>query len=226
MEIKQKLFEILKENKPFNEGIQKKVGRDRAIVYGVYLLGEYEIEPTFQRICVTCFKLFPESFSFVEFPEYPDSRVVRNCIWHCVHASKGWLVGSDKTKYSVTEKGKDDVIPIFKKLIDSNMDIDSLPYFLKMRGVTKRELVTKPVDKEGNIIQEIKQSKGFELFKGNKEEIRSVDIKQSIGGDRYVSEVFLNKKLKEAFEACELINDKEVKSYLEWIKENWSNFVR
>ena len=196
MKIKEKLLDILNKHEIFSEDIQKKVGRDRAVVYGVYFLETHGIEPTFQRICVTCFKLFPESFSFVEFPEYPDSRVVRNCLLHCVYKTKEWLVGSDKTFYSVTEKGKDNVIPIFKKLIDSNMDIESLPHLMKIRGTKKDPLVTKPTDKEVNFVNEIKHSKGFTLYNKNREQIKSVDIKKSLGGDRYVSEVFLDKKWK------------------------------
>jgi len=226
MDEKNKILDLLTKHEFFNENIQKKVGRDRAIVYAVYLLESNKIEPTFQRTCVVCFKLFPESFSFSEFPEFPDSRIVRNCLWHCVYKTKGWLVGSDKTKYSTTEKSRMEVIPIFLKLLDSKMDVESLPHTMKVRGISKKELVTKSIDKEGKIIQEIKQSKGFQLFNRNREEIKSFDIKQSLGGDRYVSEAFLNKKLKDALEACKLLNDNDVISYLKWIQETWNKYIR
>ena len=61
---REKLLDILKMHKPFKEEIQKKVGRDRSIIYVVNLIESNDIEPTFQRICVTAFKIFPESFSF------------------------------------------------------------------------------------------------------------------------------------------------------------------
>jgi hypothetical protein len=224
MDEKNKTLYLLTKHEFFNENVQKKVGRDRSTVYAVYLLESNKIEPTFQRICIVCFKLFPESFSFPEFSEFPDSRIVRNCLWHCVYKTKGWLVGSDKTKYSITEKSRIEVIPIFLKLLDSKMNVEeSLPHSMKVRG---KELVTKSIDKEGKIIQEIKQSKGFQLFNGKREEIKSFDIKQSLGGDRYVSEAFLNKKLKEAVEACMLLNDNNVISYLKWIEENWNKYIR
>lgn len=221
MEDKEILLKLVDSHGIIDESIQKKIGRDRAIVYCVKLLQENNIEPTFQRICVSCFKIFPESFSFVEFPEYPDSRVVRNCLWHCVHDSKGWLVGSDKRNYSLTQKGEDEVIPIFKKLIETDMDVDSLPIFLKIRGKTKRELVTKPTDKEVNILNHIRDSQGFLLFEKNRVEVRSVDIKKSLGGDRYVSNGFIRKKLNDALKACEILDDKDIKKYLIWIKENY-----
>ena len=226
MNFKQKLLSILENNPKFSEDLQGKIGRDRSIVYGVYFLEENNIEATFQRICITCFYMFPESFSFVEFPEYPDSRIVRNCIWHCTDKSKSWLVGSDKTYYNITDKARDEVLPIFRKLIDSNMDAESLPYLMKIKGKKKDPLFTKPRDKEVSFYQGIKKSKGFRLYQENRDQIKSVDIKNSLGGDRYVSEVFLSRKWKEAFGASELIGDKDVKKYLEWIKENWSKYVK
>lgn len=224
MEEKEKLFDILKQHEIFKEEIQKKLGRDRAIVYSVYLLENNRIEATFQRVCLVSFKLFPESFSFPEFPEFPDSRVVRNCLWHCVHKSKEWLVGSDKTKYGLTEKGKD-IVTIFLKLIKNKMDIQSLPLSFQLKGVTKKELVTKPMDAEVNYIKEIQKSKAYELFIKNKEGIKSIDIKKSLGGDRYSPSSYLRDKLSRATKACEMTDSREVKSYLNWVSNNWSQLM-
>jgi len=224
MNEKKKLLNELKKHDTFNEEIQKKVGRDRAVVYSVYFLENIGIEATFQRISVVAFKLFPESFSFLEFPEYPDSRVIRNCLWHCVHKSKQWLIGSDKTHYNTTEKGKE-VVKIFLKLIENNMDIKSLPFYLQIRGITKKELITKATDAEINFIQEIKNSKAYLLFMRDKDAVRSVDIKKSLGGDRYSPSSYIYNKLTKALKLSELTNDTNLKLYLNWVKNNWSKLV-
>tara|TARA_Y100000310_G_scaffold344459_1_gene457338 strand:- start:4368 stop:5087 length:720 start_codon:yes stop_codon:yes gene_type:complete len=220
MEDKNKLMDLLNKHEPFKENIQKKVGRDRAVVYAVHLLEINNIEATFQRICICAFKLFPESFAFVEFPEFPDSRIVRNCLWHCVHKAKEWLIGSDKTHYNTTEKGKD-IVNIFQRLLKNKMDLKSLPYSLQIKGLTKKEMTTKSSDKEVNYLNEIKNSKAYSLFKTKKEEIQSNDIKKSLGGDRYSSSPYLKDKLSKALDYCKLINEKNVESYLKWIKKNW-----
>ena len=170
MDEKERLFNLINKQETFNEEIQKKIGRDRAVVYSVYLLENNNFEATFQRICVVSFKLFPESFSLPEFTEYPDSRTIRNHLWHCVHQSKEWLLGSDKTKYNLTEKGKE-IVKIFSKLIENKMDTKALPLSLQVKGITKKALVTKPMDAEVNYIKEIQKSKAYELFTKNKEEI-------------------------------------------------------
>lgn len=149
---KEEIDNLLKTHQPFKEAIQKKIGRDRVVVYAVYLLENKNIEPTFQRICLVVFKLCPESFSFTEFPEYPDSRIVRNCLWHCVHSSKNWLIGSDKTHYTITEKGQE-IVQIFIKFVGSNLDTKTLPFELQLKGITKKELTTKPTDTEIRLLK-------------------------------------------------------------------------
>jgi len=221
MIVKQKLVELLNNQKKFSENIQKKVGKDRAVTYAVYFLESNNIEATFQRICVTLAKLFPESFSFTEFPNIPDSRTVRNCIWHCVDNKKGWIVGRDKHYYNTTNRGLE-IIQIFNKLIDSDMDVKSLPYSLQIKGEIKKAYDTKPKDYEINFLKEIKESKAFKLFKEDKNKIKNVDIKKSLSGDRYSPETYLYNQLTKAIKFCQLVNDKQVYSYLNWVKKNWN----
>jgi hypothetical protein len=214
---KEKVLSLLKKVISFGEGIQKKIGRDRATVYSVYLLEQEGVEPTFQRICLIAHKVFPESFSFSEFPEFLDSRIIRNCLWHCTHKTKGWLTGSDKTHYSTTEKGKNE-IALFSKLNNPG-DIDNLPMRLKLR---KRDLVTKPKDKEINYLEDIKHSKAFINFtKNNIKDISLLDIKVSLGGDRYSPQIYFENKMKTMLDLSKFYKETELFNYLKWIKENW-----
>ncbi len=226
MDDRDRLLEVLNKQEPFNEDIQKRVGRDRAVVYAVYLIENNNIEATFQRVSIALFKLFPESFSFSEFPEYPDSRSVRNCLWHCAHKSKEWLVGSDKTHYNTTEKGKE-IVQIFLKLIEGGMNIEALPYGLQLKGKTKNGLTTKPRDKEQHFLSEIiKKSGGYSKFINyNKDNIKSIDVKKSLGGDRYSPTSYLHDKLIESLRYSENYNEKDIELYLKWIKENWSKLM-
>lgn len=217
---KERLIEILADQRKFDENVQKKLGRDRAIIYSVYLLEKHNFSPTFQRICVVSSKLFPESFSLTEFSEFPDSRVVRNCLWHCVHKSKGWLQGSDKTKYNITEKGKD-IISIFLKLLDNNMDVSTISLG-NNRNNAKKELVTRPVDSEMDFLSDIKKSNAYLAFMNN-QELKSIDIKKSLRGDRYSSPAYLNNNLDKAQRIAEMYDDKDILRYLVWVRDNWEN---
>lgn len=214
---KERIIRLLKKHDVFPESIQKKLGRDRAVVYAVYLLNKQNISATFQRICVVLHKLFPESFSFTEFPEYLDSRNIRNCLWHCRDEKKGWLIGSDKTKYELSKKGEE-IASNIEKLIRKGMDIKNLPLELR-KG---KEKVTKPID-DSYLVKEIKDSNAYKKFL-KKKELQKLDIVFSLGGDRYSSKSFLEKQLKTALEKAKNRDEKKVVSFLVWVKKNWENY--
>lgn len=217
MNEKNRIIDSLKKRNSFPETIQKKIGRDRSVTYAVYFLNKNNIEPTFQRICVVLYKLFPESFSFTEFPEYLDSRNIRNCLWHCTH--NNWLIGSDKTKYKLSEEGEKIALEI-EKLDKNKMDIKSLP--LKLRK--KKDFVTKPID-DSYLVKEIKDSKGYKKF-SEKQELQKLDIALSLGGDRYSSKNFLEKQLKIALEKAKVMNEKDIIPYLLQIKKDWGKYFK
>lgn len=215
MSDKEKVITLVRSLKSLSEEIQKKLGRDRGIVHAVSLLENNKIDATFQRICLVSYKLFPESFSLTEFPDVLDSRIVRNCLWHCTHVSKGWLIGSDKTNYSTTQKGKEE-ISFFSKLKDG-ADIENLPLKFKLR---KNDLITKSNDKDVNYLTDIQKSAAFSKFMNGKlEEISSLEVRKSLGGDRYSSSVYIQNKMKRMIDIATFYKESEVLNYLIWIKE-------
>jgi len=216
---RKEIINLLKKSKVFPEAIQKKIGRDRAVVYVVYFLTKNSIEATFQRICVVSHKLFPETFSFTEFPEHLDSRNIRNCLWHCRDEKKAWLIGSDKTKYELSEKGKKISLEI-EKVNEQGMGIHALP--LKLRK--KKDLLTKAVD-DSYIINEIKSSSAFKKFL-EKKDLQKLDIILSLGGDRYSSKNFIEKQLKDALKKAKNRNEKRVVQYLLLVNENWREYFK
>ena len=217
MNEKEKIIRLSKDHNIFPESIQKKLGRDRIVVYAVHILKKNNISATFQRICVVLHKLFPESFSLTEFPEYLDSRTIRNCLWHCTH--KHWLIGSDKTKYDLSEEGKKVSLEI-ERLDKKGVGIEDLPIKFKK----SKDLITKPVD-DSYLVKEIKDSNAYKKFLGKKK-LQKLDIILSLGGDRYSSKDFIEKQLKIALEKAKSRNEEEVISYLLWVERNWRIYFK
>lgn len=56
---------------------------DKLVVYSIYLLSVEKKEATFENIVAKCFQLFPEKFSLVGYPQWPDSARI----------NKSWLNG-------------------------------------------------------------------------------------------------------------------------------------
>lgn len=108
--------DFFKKCTPIDENRYAQINKDRLVLYAVYLLEENKIEPTFEKIVATAFKLFPKRFSLLGFPMYPDARWIYYSLWHCVYPSKGWLSGNMTSGYHVTPKGKKIVSEALKAL--------------------------------------------------------------------------------------------------------------
>lgn len=78
---------------------------DRLVTVGIFKLEEAKLEKTFDNVVVILHKLFPEKFSLISFPEYPDSIRVDNTLRLDCHHSK-FVTGNRVKGYQLTSLGK------------------------------------------------------------------------------------------------------------------------
>ena len=203
--------------KPYDEKLQSNLGRDRLIVYIVYLLEKNKIEPLFQRISVLGHKLFPESFSLTEFMEYPDTRIIRNTLWHCVDKNKQWLRGSDKSAYTLTRNGQE-IASQISDFLDKKISLDHIK--LK-QNIKKKEYETIMSDKEKKFVFDLKDTKAYQDFINNKS-LRAIDIKLALLGTRYTPEDILKSNLHKFIDyASKFEKYKGIHSFLIYLEKNW-----
>ena len=91
---------------PFNQyaGISS---REKLVVYAIKYLTEQGIETTFDYVCVTAFKLFPEEFKLsAEFPEFPDIAGLNRTLMHLRPEDRDLATGKTNTNYKLTKKGQ------------------------------------------------------------------------------------------------------------------------
>ena len=80
--------------------------KDRLILFAVSYLESKKIEPTFDKIVATAFKLFPKKFSLIGFPEYPDGKTIYHCVYNHCTLTKKWLFGNVQSAFKITDRGK------------------------------------------------------------------------------------------------------------------------
>jgi hypothetical protein len=196
------------------ESIDKKtyenVDLDRLVLYAVEKLEESNIEPTFDKVVVTTFKLFPEKFSLIGFPKFPDAKRVHDCLWHCTYKTKRWLFGTAKSGYKITEKGKY-FLEETKKILQGEIKISK-----------KYEL--KPQRKEVFFINLIKKTNAFKKYLGGKTgEITETEIREILRADTNSPKEALRQNLEKYSDYAEKINSPLVKEFLNFIKERWGS---
>lgn len=90
--------------KSFDEEIYRRISINDLILFSVYSLLDKENKCTFEGLVKECFALFPKSFSFSKFPEWPDSRKLDRPLRSL--RKKKLISGGPKTFFSLTKTGK------------------------------------------------------------------------------------------------------------------------
>jgi hypothetical protein len=80
---------------------------DRLFLRAIYVFLEKNEQRTIQweDVVKSCFELFPETFSFEKYNEWPDTWKIHNCMWRCRN-QRQWIMGDAKVGISLTEIGK------------------------------------------------------------------------------------------------------------------------
>jgi len=58
-----------------------------------------------EDVVKSCFEMFPETFSFEKYKEWPDTWKIHNCMWRCRN-QRQWINGDAKVGISLTQIGK------------------------------------------------------------------------------------------------------------------------
>lgn len=75
----------------------------------VYVVSEMEangIRLSFEPVVVAAYRFFPEAFSLVGFPEYPDASRVGRTLLQCRPKYRGLIGGGTSTGFVITELGR------------------------------------------------------------------------------------------------------------------------
>lgn len=183
------------------------INKDELVLFTVNLLEENNIEPTQDKITAAAYKLFPQKFSLIGFPEYPDSLSVYYSVYHHDTKTKEWLIGNPKSGYKASDKGKE-IIGLIEKRLNESFELKSKPK------------VYVPARKEGYFIKEFRNSKVFQkIVNGKDNNILSSDIKNALNLSSEATFTTTSKVLDRYLEYAERIDDKEAIMALNKCKE-------
>jgi len=98
--------------KAFEEEIYRKITLCDLILFGISSVLDKKEKCSFEDMVKECFSLFPKSFSFSQFPKWPDSRKFDRQIRFL--RKKKLLIGRPETFLSLTKTGQKRVEEIAK----------------------------------------------------------------------------------------------------------------
>lgn len=81
--------------------------REKLVVYSIKYLNDHNIPTTFNYVCMTAYKLFPEEFKLSdEFPEQADIAGLNRTLMHLRPSDRNLAYGKPNTFYELNDKGK------------------------------------------------------------------------------------------------------------------------
>lgn len=192
------------------DDIYKNIPNEYLIIFGMHSIISRSDDCTFDKLVKECFALFPKAFSFSLYPEWPDSlkfdRPLRTL------RERGWIVGSAKTKFSLTKFGE--------SVAKEAEELLKVP-------VKDRKTIQKPVrGVEANLLTFLKSSEAFKHFSENREgfsitemELRSLlrctletperILKQNLQYSKNLAKEYSEKELLNFLEVCERVINKK-----------------
>lgn len=118
--------EIINNLEPFEYSKYRDItSNEKLMIYSAYVLEKKKIPLTFNYICITSFKLFPEKFCCdEEFKEFPSVDRLNRTMMHLKYVKKGkpYLAGSVEDGYTLTSFGKANAIEV--ESIINNTEVD------------------------------------------------------------------------------------------------------
>lgn len=200
------MSEQKKLNSSYSPDKYKNIGVDQLVIYAAKRILDGGEECTFERLVYECFTLFPENFSFVRYPEWPDSTRITKAWLRC-RTDKGWLAGTVKEGFRITSSGE----IIAKKTEKQLMGI----YVGRKTQITKR-----PRERYEAVIIHIKKTPEFLKFNESEStDISLSELKSFLGGTLETPKRILRHNLNRYFQAAIIYNDTSVISFLKLCKK-------
>ena len=210
-----------KDLKPYKLELYQGEALAKLTTVGILKLHNAEIDANFENVTVILYKLFPEKYSLVGFPEFPDTlRVNRAMTSHCITA--GYIDGTLKrNSYFLTPKGR----IVAEDLLDQ---IESGTTSQRKRSDLKQS-------KYIRLVKGVSDTTGFEKFSAKHlKEIKKFDVCESLHCTIDADEEHIKRNLEmlvlHANNTKKISNftviSESVLEYLQYIESNWEELMK
>ncbi|MFH1624487.1 MAG: hypothetical protein ABID54_04940 [Pseudomonadota bacterium] len=189
-------------------------------IYALHLLGGWQKRVHTEDVALKCYELAPSKFSWVKYPQYPDSTPARFA-----------LEAAKKQEYGALVKGESERKRTSKNIGGWMLTANGIEWVKANKGRIE-EYLGKQVPTGDRLaadrkLRELIESAAFKNFRdrGEQAEISHADFAESLVCTINTTVEVLNDRLEQLYSIAEELKREDVKSYINFCRKRFASLL-
>lgn len=188
--------------------------------YSLYWLHQWQLRRTIEAVAVLNWRLFPQKFAMVGFPEYPDAFRTNRSLLQGQPKYRNILSGAASKGFSLNQRGMDIARELVQLLgVPSTEEGQELGTQREAQAATKSKVPQRSIEPEREM-ERVRASKLFEKWKSGVMADRDlIHLHALLGIFDHTPTKLRTKALKDLERSAADINDKEALKFLQDVRQ-------
>jgi len=201
----------LNQLKPFRPALYEGVNLNWLVLVSVQAVEDAKASLSFENIVVAAYRLFPDKFSLLSYPEHPDAKRVHDALWRCAYENRQWLIGKTSQGFAFTEKGRRELQKAREALAISNLPARKT--FSQTRRFEK-------------LMAEVREAPAFRKYLQKKEtKVSEAECCHVLQGTLDSDKRILRDNLARLDEIARDLGQEDITKFLEWLRSRFACFL-
>ncbi len=209
------MSKVLDELQPLLSETYEGIGLDLLTIHAVGEVSERKAGLSYENIVVAAFRLFPEKFSLLGYPSFPDSERVHHVLRRHVytkHRDQQWLRGKFAHGFELTERGRQ-VLQEARQALST-----ATPQRKKVLSHTRRF---------EKILDEVRRSPAYLKFvQGKRDLVSEAECCNALQGTLDSNRQVLLDNLRQLQTIANDLEQSDIAKFLNWLDNCFDTFLR
>jgi hypothetical protein len=197
--------------KPYPFEVYNGVNLNWLVLISVGIVEENGIDLSFEHIVIAAFRLFPQKFSLLTYPEHPDAKRVHDALWRCTYKNRQWLMGKTSQGFAFTQRGRQE-LEVAQKALRKDY-----------RPTKKTFSHTRRFEK---LLAEVKASPAYTKYmKGQRDKVSEAECCHVLQGTLDSDRRVLLDNLTKLKEMAAGLQEKDVVGFMDWLGQRFGRLL-
>lgn len=187
---------------------------NRLVCYTLWTLEQRSVYLTLEAVAVAAFRMFPQKFSMVDFPEFPDANRVNRALMQLGPKYRNWATGRATKGFVLT--------PLGLQIVEGTRRV------LEGQGAIKKELPSGKRTRDPR--EELERFRRHSLFerytRGDRSKPHALEVVDFLEAVPYTPPRVLRKYLEQLGTIAQAGEDSEMLKFIKWFESVNEDLLR